>query len=276
MKNIILFFLLLPATVQAQVQQSHQDYLQSASQVFAQGDYEQALTMLQQAQEVADTVEAQAVTQNALGWTYHNLGQDEKARQHLFESLQKAVEIGDMALAQKASNNIGVIEFVQGNLQEAVQHFSSPWAHDSPTAQKFLRDIAQEQRQKDLARLIADGVLHRLNGDFTEALALYDQALTLDPQDLRALEFKGYALYRMQNFVEAEEVLQKAYALDPQQMGVVVNLLKVYCASERTQAAQDFFAQHQEFFLSRQETLKNDGELRRVCAQALPQELRFK
>jgi Flp pilus assembly protein TadD len=273
MKQLILLLLLLPATVQAQIQQSHQEYLHSASQTFAQGDYEQALIILQQAEELADTVQAQAVTQNAIGWTYHNLGQDDKARKYLIDSLNKAIEIGDANLAQKASNNIGVVELIQGNLQQAVHYFSSKWAKNSPTAQKFLQEIEEQERQRTVTSFIAEGVSYRLNGDFAEAITLYDKALALDPQNLRALEFKGYALYRMNSYPEAEKILNQAYELDSKQLGVVINLLKLHCASGKTEAAQNFFRQHREYLLSHQETLKNDGEFLKVCAGLLQQEL---
>jgi tetratricopeptide (TPR) repeat protein len=52
-------------------------------------------------------------------------------------------------------------------------------------------------------------------GRYEEAIAYYDKALAIDPNDVDALNYKGAALYRQGKHQEAITYFDKALAIDP-------------------------------------------------------------
>jgi len=56
-------------------------------------------------------------------------------------------------------------------------------------------------------------------GNYTEAIRAYDEAITLDPEDVYAWYNKGWALYSLGNYTEAIQAFDEAIRLDPEYAG---------------------------------------------------------
>lgn len=144
---LILLFVILTVTVYAQ--QTYEEYFNLANKAFMKGEYNNAQNFLHSAEMSATTIREIAAVKNASGWIYYNAGDYQKARNNLLESLKKSIESEDAKLAQKASNNLGLIEYSQGNLEEAKKYFSNQWSSESDTSVTYLLNIKQqEEKQK--------------------------------------------------------------------------------------------------------------------------------
>lgn len=265
MKNLIvmIFFVFVSFVVNAQ--QSYNEYINSASKEFANGEYKAALNMLHDAKALASTEQERASVSNSIGWTYYNAGNNELARKNLLVAFDKAIEAGDAKLAQKVSNNLGFLEYSEGNLEEARQYFSNEWSENSDSSITYLSMIREQEEQEKVNSIIASGVAFRIKKDFQSAVAEYDKALNISPDNVRALEYKGYALYRLGNYSGAIKTLEKAREIEPSRLNVIINLLKSYCASGSDDAANSVIEQSRELLLRNEEVLRNDGEFSRVC-----------
>lgn len=79
-----------------------------------------------------------------------------------------------------------------------------------------LRTQAENARQA--ATYVASGAFKASHKDWKGALADYDKALSIDPNNPAALSYEGYLRLRMGQAREAEEMLGRAVQLDPGQV----------------------------------------------------------
>lgn len=268
MKKIIaLLCLFVPFSVQAQ--QSYEEYLKASKNAFISGELEKALELLRQAEKLSGSDLEKAEAENAIGWVQHSLGSSEEAKKYLSEALEKAINAGDAELAQKSSNNLGVIYFSQGNLEEASKQFASEWSQGSRSAEEYLSKIREQKKRQQINSIISKGVSYRLNGEFDKAAAEYEKALQIDHEDVNALEYKGYALYRLNDYIGSAEMLKKAHSLSKEKISIIVNLLKVYCASGDSDAVQRTMQENTDILERSKEYVQNDRELLKICGDML-------
>ena len=74
-------------------------------------------------------------------------------------------------------------------------------------AHSALKLLNVPSKQADKFNLL--GFTARKSGDFASAAAYYEQALSIDPKHLRALEYQGELYIKLGQFSEAEENLKK-------------------------------------------------------------------
>lgn len=246
-----------------------QAYLQQAGKAFKAQEVEQALTELKKAEPLASSDLEKIKVKNALGWTHFSEGDNEKATLYLQEALALAIKNENKRLAEKASNNLGVIEYTAGHLDRAEKYFSSQWSNESATAIRYLELIKQQKRTNTVNDFIAQGVVYAIDKDYEMAITEYDKALVIDSENVIALEYKGYTQYRLKNYTDAIVTLKKAQTIKPDQLNVLINLMKAYCSTQQEEVFKTFIEENKAFLISNNEVLKNDGELQDVCDKAL-------
>lgn len=107
---------------------------------------------------------------------------------------------------------------------------------------------------------------YRLKKDFKSAVIEYDKALNIYPNNARALDYKGYALFRMGQYVEAIKILEKALTVEPDRVNVIINLLKSHCASGSFNYAKLLVEENKDLILRNKKILRCDGEFQKVCS----------
>ncbi len=260
---------LLSLSLTAYADGDFQRYMQEAGAAFKAQESEQALTALEKAAPFASTDTERAKVNNAMGWTYFSDGNTEKAKQHLQQALTLSADSGNTRLAEKASNNLGVVEYTAGNLDEAEAYFSNKWSKKSKTSLRYLKLIKQQRTLKTVNAIIAQGVTYALDKNYTEAIIEYDKALVIEPDNVRALEYKGYAYYRLSNYADAITALKKAQGINPEQVNVLINLMKAYCASDKKDVAKQLVEDNKPLLISSSGVLQGDGELQKICGKEL-------
>jgi tetratricopeptide (TPR) repeat protein len=260
---------LLSLSLTAYAEGDFQRYMQEAGKAFKAQESEQALTALAKAEPFARTNTEKAKVNNAMGWTYFSDGNNEKAKQHLQQALTLSAESGNTRSAEKASNNLGVVEYTAGNLDEAEGYFLNKWSKESETSIRYLELIKQQRTLKTVNSIIAQGVTYTLDKNYVDAIAEYDKALVIEPNNVRALEYKGYAHYRLNNYAEAITALKKAQTIKPEQFNVLINLMKAYCASDKTDISKQLIEDNKTLLTSNSTILHGDGELQKICGQEL-------
>ncbi len=261
--------LLMGVTVYADGDGDFQNYMTKAGQAFKEQDAKQALGVLIKAAPLANSAIEKIKVNNAMGWTYFSEGDNEKAREHLQQALQLAIKNDNARLAEKASNNLGIVEYTAGNLDAAEEYFLNKWAKNSETSANYLKLIEEQRTLETVNKLIAEGVVFVLDSKYQDAIMAYDKALQIDPKNIRALEYKGYAQYRLKNYDDAIVSLKQAQAINPNDLNVLINLLKSYCSSDKKMLAKQFIEDNKTFLATKITLLNNDGELQKACGSEL-------
>lgn len=179
-----------------------------------------------------------------------------------------AEQAGDNALARKASNNLGVLAYSSGDYQQAQRQFNAAPSQQSTTASTYLNLIGKQQQASEVNKFIAEGVSLRRRGLFESAINAYDQALAIEANNVRALEYKGYALFRLGKNQQTEQVLNLALEQDPNRINSLINLMKSLCSQHNQNGLDQLKARFNQQLLSQQQTLQQDGELKQVCGEA--------
>lgn len=98
------------------------------------------------------------------------------------------------------------------------------------------QDSARSAEEK---QFIDEGLQAARRGDFAAAVAAYDRALALNPDNARILNWKGYALFRAQAFAEAIASFERASRLAPEVAEIHYNLaLALWKSGRRDDAVQ--------------------------------------
>lgn len=241
---------------------SHVQCNELARSAFASEDYPAALTFFMQAEKLTapDDAETKAQLNNSIGWTYYKLADYPQARTYLLTAFEQAQTAQAPGQITKVVNNLGLLEFADGKLEEATKYFSSEWARNSETARTGLENI----RIQKANNLILVGLSHQLKNNFQIAIDQYDAALLIDPDNARALGHKGAALYRQQRYDDAVETLERAYAIEPN-ISITVDLLKTYCASNKRDKAAALAARQDGPLAKNAEIARVDTELCQTC-----------
>ena len=229
------------------------------------GDNTGAIDKLQSLEPQTRGADKARVT-NALGYTLFSAGQEDAAAETLQQARALAEDAGDRETQIKASNNLGLLEFTRGNLSAARESFAKAAALDSGLAKEYLQIIERQERAEKAAALVNAGIEARLKGDFETAVRKYTEALALDPENPRILDFRGYARLRLNDIEGAREDLRRAVELRPNAVLARLNLLKVACAAEDGAPLPAELAPRSP---GETEIYAGDGELRRLCGRRL-------
>ena len=201
---------------------------------------------------------------NAIGWAYYSIGESESAMQHLQQAYELASRAGERNVMIRALNNMGLVEFSRGHFAEARKYFEDDLVATGDTAKRYLPLIVEQENLKKANDYISTGVVYRLNKMFTKSIGEFDKALSLVPDNANALEYKGYALYRLGKYDESIATLNRAYELDSSDINISINLLKAYCGKKEPKKSIEFI-KSSTVSADDKKALLNDGELKRVC-----------
>ncbi len=262
----LVFFISLILTISSFAEKDFSTYMLEAKKEFKANEPKKALTTLLKAEPLATTDTEKLHLGNALGWTFFATEDNDKAREYLQKTLELAIQKKKSKIAQKISNNLGVIEYTSGHLDKAEHYFNNKWAKNSPTSDKYLNMIQQQKQVNQINQIIEIGVKKFLDGKFTEAIAEYDKALAITPNNSRALEYKGYAYYRLGDYDKAIAILKMAEETKSERFNIIINLIKAYCAAKKTDELKQLITQYKEALANKKEILATDAELNKACA----------
>ena len=113
-----------------------------------------------------------------------------------------------------------------------------PVPSTQPVLQKPLPTNLPGKSQKTKEEWIEEGNRFGDLKQYSEALAAYEQAIRLDPNDAVAFATKGYALNRLKRFEEALAACEQAIRLDPNYAVAYQNKGKALNGLNREEEAQ--------------------------------------
>ncbi|MBU2705650.1 tetratricopeptide repeat protein [Zooshikella marina] len=203
------------------------DRFQHIKVLLEEEQYEEAISQLERLPK-EDTAPNPRVL-NAVGWAYLKLNDYVKAEKYLKASFEQAKILGNKEAAVISSNNLGILSYLKNDLDQAEDYFDIGKERKSETALIYLDLIENKKKQIEFQDALLTGIKSRREQDFKAAIASYNNALVIQPNDVATLEFKGYALLRNDQYDLAIETLERAKSLDPTRKLVHLNLVKAYC-----------------------------------------------
>lgn len=266
-KSVLCFFLflfLLPVQgIGAAPCTSFDACFDSARDLFKEDRFQESLSRFEEAEKYLDKSQNSAGFYNAMGWTAYKTGNFEKARTLLEQALAQALKNKekDSNLILKIYNNLGIVEFMDDNLDKAKGYFSSKDTSGSDVAKYYLGEIQRLETEKKANDHILSGLDLQLKKEYDQALEEYEKALALSPDNARALGYKGKILYLKKEYKSAVAILEKAYGKDQTAPAVISDLIKSSCA-----AGPEYKTAATELFEKSQNVLEPDSELCTVCA----------
>ena len=207
---------------------------------------------------------------NSLGYLDYLAGEFNQAENYYLKARQSAGT--DTQLKIKIYNNLANLKMEQADFDNASRYASissslgSQYSKTILTAIQSLKSI--DEPTKRFYQLMDEGVRHSKLRKFEKAIMYYDQAMEIRPDNYRALNFKGYALVRLERYDEAEQVLEKGVKMVDDYNPMRVNLLKAYCGNSKLEKAREFTS---ELGTAQKvkELFQEDGDLRRRCKNLL-------
>jgi tetratricopeptide (TPR) repeat protein len=181
------------------------------------GEIEEAQKFVAQSLRADGFKASAASVDNVIGWAYFSFSNTAQAELHLMSALHKAEKQGDRQIAILAANNLGIVNFTENRLDRAEFYFGMEYNADTEVAREYRRLIDAKRREITLSMALERGKQQRYEGKFQQAVSSYETVLKLDPRNAAALEYKGYALYRLGRMDEAEASLEAARSIDPSQ-----------------------------------------------------------
>jgi tetratricopeptide (TPR) repeat protein len=262
---IIFFFILIPYA--AASQEDYKVHMDNGQRFIEAKDYRSGIEEFTKARELVSRDIDKARIENSIGWSYFLVGDVPQASAHLEISLSLGEKVGNSEIAQLASNNLGLVKFQNGNLDKAKEYFENRWAKGSEIATRYSKLIEEQKVSEEINQYVRAGIYYRANKNFDKAIAEYDKALQLAPNDPRILEFKGYSLYRIHQYDEALAVLGKSFKIDPSRLNTVVNLLKLYCSTNDTIGISELLNRSSVLLKQNIQSVNNDTEFQRICGE---------
>jgi len=248
-----------------------QTFIDQAKKHIVASKYEEAIKTLLEGRPEAQRQQAVAAVDNLIGWSYFSLGKLPEAENFLTSSFVNAKLENNTKVKQLAANNLGVLYFIEGDLDKSLSYFTQPYTRNTVIATEYRKLITQKRLAIEVEGNVQAGIAARADLKFDEAIQSYNKALELSPNDARLLEFKGYALYRLGKFDEAMNVMQMAYKADTTRIRkfLPLNIIKNYCASGREDEIAHFIKSAGLSSTTLQFWWERDGEFQSVCAKSL-------
>jgi tetratricopeptide (TPR) repeat protein len=202
---------------------------------------------------------------NAQGWIAYTDGRYAQALSNFQTALDLVSQDRERDLYIKIQNNIGLVYFVEGQLDEAREAFRRSQELDSELASRYLGYIDRQAERQRFNRLVNRGIQYRQDRDFNQAITLYSKALAINPNDARALEYRGYAYFREREYDSAMADLDKSYSIDPSRITTIINIIKVLCAEKKYDDMKAFADTTATPSQSARKVIFSDQELQRTC-----------
>lgn len=128
-------------------------------------------------------------------------------------------------------------------------------------------NIVQEKNRLDIKIILDRGRSYALKNDFSTAITEYNKVLDAEPDNTRALRYKGYALYRLHDYEQAILTLKKSDKIEPNNIHNILNLIKSYCSSKQHEELKRITERYREKLQSEKSLLARDGEFKRKCGK---------
>lgn len=253
--------------------QDNKQEMDDARRLFEAGEFDLAIPLLENVARTSTSELTLAQIHNAIGWAHFSSRRLTQARSSLLVAKEHADKQEDKAIKQVVYNNLGILEFTEGNLPEARNYFTSSWAVDSDTSKSYLRQIDDREESMAVDAFIKEGISHRLQERFPEAITEYRKALQLDQNNARALEYIGYAYLRLENPDAAIQFLNRAADEPGANRTVYYNLVKAYCKLDDDEAATRVFLEHKELMRANRYEILEDAEFSRYCGDSFISDL---
>jgi Flp pilus assembly protein TadD len=207
---------------------------------------------------------------NSLGYLDYLAGEFKQAENNYLKARQEAGS--DTQLRIKIYNNLANLKMEQADFDNASRYASISSSLGSQYSKTILAAIQSlksiDEPTKRFYQLMDEGVRNSKLRKFEKAIAYYDQAMEIRPDNYRALNFKGYALVRLGRYDEAEQVLEKGVKIVDDYNPMRVNLLKAYCSNNKLVKAREFTSELGPAE-KLQELFREDGDLKRRCKNLL-------
>ena len=242
------------------------DSLNKAKVLLDEGKTFAAIDVLKELLDETSEPKKRAELQGAIGWALVQAREYTEAELFLERSLRNATEGEYEDIRLRANNNLGIALYLQNKFEESRAYFSQDFAENSATAMTYLKLLDIKEKEFLGEEALLSGVDKRHCKQFEEAINKYDLALKYMPNNPRALEFKGYAQFRLGRLEEAYKTLQLAKNAAPDYQLTYLNLLKVSCALESSAKVKQVVADSGLDIGVYQDWASRDAELQRVCA----------
>ena len=239
--------------------------LKEARALLDEGKPAEAAEVLRQILAQTSEPKMMAELQGAIGWALVQAREYAQAETYLEQSLSNATQAGYADIRLRANNNLGISYYLQNRFDESRAYFNQDFAQNSPTAKTYLKLLEIKETEFLGEEAILAGVDSRHNKEFEQAIDKYDLALKYIPGNVRALEYKGYAQFRLGRLEDAYQTLQLARQADPEHRFTYLNLLKVSCALESPERVKQVIEESPFDVEVYREWEVVDGELRSVC-----------
>jgi tetratricopeptide (TPR) repeat protein len=110
------------------------------------------------------------------------------------------------------------------------------------------------------------------SGNLQQALQLYDEALSSDPDNAYLQNLRAYTLFRLGRTDEAIEGEKRSIEIDPNYAWGYFDLARFLCAASPTEMSAAKDAARKAILLRPdiEPTMRSDGEFQRVCRRQMP------
>lgn len=257
---VFFLFLILPLIAFADNPQ-----LRGAKALLDEGKVDKAVEVMKDVLESTPELSKKADIQGAIGWALVTESKYDEAEKYLTSSLKSALESDNQNAALRANNNLGIANYLQNNLERSKAFFNQDLAQNSATAQNYLNLIDVKERKLKGEEALTSGVEERRSLNFEEAVKKYDLSLEYMPDNAKTLELKGYALFRLGRFDDAQQALLMANKADPKRRFVYLNLIKVACSINAHEAIESTVNSSGIGLETYKHWYNIDGEFRTVC-----------
>jgi len=127
-------------------------------------------------------------------------------------------------------------------------------------------ELATYREALDAAR---EGINEYHAGNYAGAVANYDSALKLDPNNAYLLDLKGYSLFKGRRLDDAVATLLESVRADPKYAWGYFDLARVYCAAGKFSDAKTAADMAVSISSTMRSKMDADGEFRRLCQPIL-------
>ena len=239
--------------------------IQTGMEQMKRGEYEQAISSYQRVIQ-ADPKNSLAL--NLKGTAYYRA----KDYGNAVDTLRRAVE-ADPRNAE-VRYNLALALAAADQREEAIRESDTAFELDPSLAARAAADpefwpLRKLRDARDAARTaaserekqhIAAGIAAAQDGQLENAIAEYDRALTINPSNANVLNWRGYALYRLQRMDAARDSLQRAVNANPQHAEAHYNLaLVLWQLNAQAEAAQALL---RAFELDSELSIRAEGDYR--------------
>lgn len=241
-----------------------EDKFKGIGKLISEDKYDEAINKMQSLLPTTSE-DDKAEILNAIGWVYIKSGDYSNAEKNILESHKLANKYNNTKVMKLTSNNLGILKYLQNKTEEAKEYFMKN--RDSKTAKTYLQLIVEKNAERKYHNILEEGIAKSKQKDFEGAIKKYDEVLSINPKNAIALEYKGYALLRLDRPKEAIKLLETSKSLDPNGKFIYLNLVKTYCVlkdeSQIEKTINNPFPGKEQFL----EWYKVDNEFKRMCSE---------